>query len=190
MIKQRDFERNKKETLEKLDECIKEGLVDEKIIPVLKLINEKDEYYTSSSCYGRVVVLELPEIGDKKNAKWLGKWHHTVDIDDITNAIVKSKTGLLWILAQAPILHIHSRDLESADEMIKNAVSCGFKNSGFKSIKKNVIIEITSTERLDVPIGKDSKIFCDTNHMSLLIDIANDVLIRSQKKLEKFQESL
>jgi len=190
MVKDRDFIENKKQTLNKLNEEKAQGLVDKDVIPILDIINSKDEYYTSSSCYGRIVLLEIPKIGDKKNAKWLGKWHRKIILDEILDAVKNSKKGQMWILAQSPILHIFSKDIESADKLVKSAVSCGFKNSGFKSIKGNIVVEITSTERLDSPVGKDKKLFCDSNHLNLLIKIANDIIDKSSVKLDKFENFL
>lgn len=190
MIRERDFLKNKKQTLLKLENAKKEGLVDAGIIPIIDLINSFDEYYTSSSCYGRIVLLEIPEIGDKKNAKWLGKWHRKIKTEEILNAFKKADRGLIWILAQSPIIHVFSKNLESADKLVKTAVGCGFKNSGFKSSEKNIVVEVTSTERLDSPVGKNGGLFCDDRYVSLLVDIANEIIDKSSVKLEKFEKKL
>ena len=190
MIKEIDFFKNKKQTLEKLEHAKKEGLVDTEIISIIDLINSFDDYYTSSSCYGRIVLLEIPENGDKKSAKWLGKWHRKIETDEIINAFKKANKGLIWILAQSPIIHVLVKNLESADKLVKIAIGCGFKNSGFKSTEKNIIVEITSTERLDSPIGKDGKLFCNDEYLSLIVNIANDVIDKSSGKLKKFEKKL
>jgi len=190
MIKDRDFLENKKQTLQKLEVAKKQGLVDTGIIPILDLINSFDDYYTSSSCYGRIVLLEIPEIGDKKTAKWLGKWHRKIETDEIINAFKKANKGLIWILAQSPIIHVLAKNLESADKLVKIAIGCGFKNSAFKSADKNIVVEVTSTERLDSPVGKDGKLFCNDEYLSLLVDIANDVIDKSSAKLKKFEKKL
>ena len=66
-MKERDFLENKKIALKKLEKAIKENLADEDIIPILDLINHSEDYFTSSSCYGRTVLLEIPVIGNKKD---------------------------------------------------------------------------------------------------------------------------
>ncbi len=190
MIKERDFIENKKNTIDKLSKAIKEDKVDKGIIPLLEKINSCDEYYTSSSCYGRTVLLELPKIGDKKNAEFLGKWHRTINKKDVKDALSKSKKGQLWFLSQAPILHVFSNDLESGDRLVKKAVSCGFKNSGFRSISKNIVIEISSTERLDCPIGIDSKFYFDDDYIDIVVKIANEIIHKSTLKLEKLENTL
>ena len=59
-----------------------------------------------------------------------------------------------------------------------------------KTSKKNIIVEIVSTERIDAPIGFNGELYCDENYRFLLTDIANKVIKRSYLKLEKLKNSL
>ncbi len=185
-----DFIEHKKNALKKLRKAKDEKLVDKDIISILDLINNLDDYYTSSSCYGRIVLLEIPEIGDKKNAVFLGKWHRKIKSDEILNAVKKSNKGLLWVLAQSPIIHIGTKTNNAADKMLKTAIGCGFKNSGLKSINKNIVLEVASTERLDSPVGKDGRLFFEGNYLDLLVDISNSIIDKSILKLNKFKKEL
>jgi len=180
----------KAEALKILEESRFENKVDDKVLPVLDIINASDDYYTSSSCAGRIVLLEIPAIGDKKNARFLGKWHHMITFDDLQLVEGNAKKGLLWLLAQSPIIHIGAKSVSSADKLLKIAVSSGFKNSGLKSIGKKIIVEICSTERLDAPIGKNGRFFCRGEYLSLLVEIANSVIERSYFKLQRFENKL
>ncbi len=189
-MNERDFIQNKKHTMNKLESAKKERRVDEGIIPILDIINSYNEYYTSSSCYGRIVLLEIPELGNKIDAKWLGKWHRKIKYDDFLKACRKAEKGMLWLLAQSPIIHVFAKDLKSADKLVKKAVNCGFKHSGFKTVGKNIVLEIASTERLDSPLGKDANIFCNKEHIDFLISIANEVFEKSNSKLIKLENSL
>jgi len=189
-MKERDFIENKKLAIKKLNKAKKENNVDKDIIPILDIINSFDEYYTSSSCSGRIVLLELPAIGDKKNAKFVGKWHRKITIKELLGALKNTSEGQIWFLAQAPIIHLFSKDINSGDILVKKAVSCGFKNSGFRSIKKNIVIEISSTERIDCPVGKNGQFYGEGRYISLIVDAANNVISRSSKKLKKFEQVL
>jgi tRNA wybutosine-synthesizing protein 3 len=180
----------KERAVHSLEAACAQQKVDEGILPILTLINGMDGFYTSSSCAGRIVLLEIPHIGDKRGAKFLGIWHRTVQPREISQALSSATEGLLWLLAQAPILHIGVQTLTLADLMIKTAVSCGFKNSAMKSTGKKIVVEVCSTERLDAPVGKDGQLFCDQNYLFLLVDIANEVIERSRKKLVKFEKKL
>jgi len=180
----------KESALKSLEKACVEQKVDEGVLHILELINRIEGLYTSSSCAGRIVLLEIPQIGDKRGAKFLGVWHRTIDLTELKIATAKATKGVLWLLAQAPILHIGAQTLELANTMVKTAVSCGFKNSAVKSIGKKIRIEICSTERLDAPIGRDGCLFCEENHLSLLVEISNEVIVRSRKKMSRFVKKM
>jgi tRNA wybutosine-synthesizing protein 3 len=189
-MKKKEFLDAKENALKSLDDACGHEKVDEGVLPILDLINKIEGFYTSSSCAGRIVLLQIPQIGDKRGARFLGVWHRTIEIDELRTASIKATTGFLWLLAQAPILHIGAETLQLADMMVKTAISCGFKNSAVKSLGKKIIIEICSTERLDAPIGRDGCLFCDENHLSLLVEISNEVIGRSQEKLGRLTKKL
>jgi tRNA wybutosine-synthesizing protein 3 len=185
-----DFLDGKKNALLKLKKAQIENKVDEGIITILELINKSDIYYTTSSCYGRIVLLEIPNIGNKKEAKFLGKWHRTINVEELTYASKQSNTGQIWLLSQSSIIHITSKTSDAADRLLKLAVACGFKNSGIKSLARKIVVEICSTERLDSPIGNDGALFINKKHLDLLISISNEILIKSTKKIQKLEEYL
>lgn len=176
----------KEKALKALEKAYSMQEVDAGVSQILGLINEIEGFYTSSSCAGRIVLLEIPRIGDKRGATFLGIWHRTIDSNDLKNAATKATTGLLWLLAQAPILHIGAQSIELADRMVKTAISAGFKNSALKSVGKKIVIEVCSTERLDAPIGRDGSLFCEETYLGLLVEIANEVIERSQAKMGQF----
>jgi len=180
----------KERALHSLETACADHKVDDAILPLLTIINNIKGFYTSSSCAGRIVLLEIPHIGDKRQAKFLGVWHRPIEPTEIQTAASSATTGVLWLLAQAPILHIGVRTPELAETMIKTAISSGFKNSGIKSIGKKIVIEAASTERLDAPLGRDGVLLCDQNYLFLLVEIANEVIERSREKLRKFEKTL
>ena len=181
-----EFLEAKESALNALEKAYLEQKVDEGVLQILELINRIEGFYTSSSCAGRIVLLQIPQIGDKRGAKFLGVWHRTIEIKELKAATTNATKGVLWLLAQAPILHIGVQKLELANMMVKTAISCGFKNSAIKSVGKKIRIEICSTERLDAPIGRDGFLFCEENHLSLLVEISNEVIERSRKKMSRF----
>ena len=187
---ERDFFDGKKSSLLKLKTAKKENKVDPGIQSILDLINKSENYYTSSSCFGRTVLLEIPSIGNKKEAKFLGKWHRTIDVDEVISSVKNAESGQLWLLSQSPIIHITAKTNNAANKILKTAIACGFKNSGLKSIGKKIVVEILSTERLDSPVGKDGVLFCNRAHLELLINISNEIIKKSNLKLKKFEDKL
>jgi tRNA wybutosine-synthesizing protein 3 len=184
-MSKKEFLDAKENALRSLQKARTSDEVDEGILPILDLINHIPGYYTSSSCAGRIVLLQIPQLGDKRNARFLGIWHRTIQTEEVQHAASNATIGYLWFLAQAPILHIGAETIELADKMLKTAISCGFKNSAVKSLGKKIIIELCSTERLDAPIGRDGHLFCEKQYLSMLVEISNEVIERSYEKLGK-----
>jgi len=89
MSGEKDFSNGKKSALGQLTKAISSNQVDTDIQPILNIINNSDEYYTTSSCFGRIVILEIPVIGNKKDLdlealKKLGEFHE-MDVDYLFN---------------------------------------------------------------------------------------------------------
>ena len=80
MSKEREFLDAKEKALNSLEKAKSGNKVDEGIKAILDIINESDYYYTSSSCAGRIALIELPHLGDKKGAEFLGKWHRKIAV--------------------------------------------------------------------------------------------------------------
>jgi len=164
--------------------------VDDKILPVLTQINSLPGYYTLSSCAGRILLLQIPQLGDKHHAVFLGRWHQPTTLEAVKAAAAQATTGVLWVLGQSPILHIGADSLTGAERLVKAGNAAGFKNSAIRSLGKRVIVEVASTERLDAPIGKDGILFCNEDYLFLLVDLGNEILRRSEDKLSRFTRHL
>jgi len=184
------FDSYKQRNLQKLQKALEGHMVDRDVISLLERINSDERFVTTSSCAGRIVLLSLPRLGDKKQALFHGCWHHTPTFDDIIDAIGKYTTGQLWLLAQPPIFHIGARDIDSATLLLTIGFEAGFKLSGIKTLQKQYIVELLSTERLDMPIGRDGIIYSDERFLRFLLETAETVIIRSKEKLQRLDQKI
>ncbi len=174
--------------LGKYREAKMKGEVDRDIIPILDILNSSEEYYTTSSCSGRIVVMQIPRIGDKKNAKFLGKWHQNVSSGEVLNTISSYSEGYLFLLVQSAIIHVVARDLKSAKRLIRIALESGFKYTTIKNIEKNgILVEILSTENLHIPLGENGKLKVSQESIEFFVKMANHTLRRVKNKLSKFE---
>lgn len=192
------FEEQKKRALARL----RIGGADEEVAGIIEKINSFEGLFTTSSCSGRIVLISIPEIGAKRAAKFIGKWHRPpVSREEVQEAIkLKGREGIMeereiWLLSQSPILHVACRDLEKAKALLRIAIESGFKYSGIKAIANaegngKVVVEIVSTERMDVPLGKDSVMFCSETHLDFILSKANFMLERGKGKLKRFYYGL
>jgi tRNA wybutosine-synthesizing protein 3 len=183
------FEEEKKRALERLQQ---RG-ADEEVVTLLDRINRFNEFFTTSSCSGRIVLIWLPEVGAKRDARFIGKWHRPVGTADVVVAmgdVRSSKSGDVWLLAQSPILHVACRSLEKATMLLRIAIESGFKYSGIKAIRKDtgkVMVEVMSTERMDVPLASNGKLFYDEVYLDFVVSKANFMLSRGKEKLQRFE---
>lgn len=152
----------------------KQGFIDGGIKHLLDLLNRKG-YETTSSCSGRIVLLRIPEFGDKQHAEWLYKTHTKADATEIIK-ILEGENQKLYFLQEPPIIHVNCKSLPDAEKLLNLAVQAGFKRSGLISIKKSTV-EIKSSERLETPLEKNLPEF-----IKMLVKEAN-------KKLESIISS-
>jgi len=183
-----NWEKFKRNKVEKLEEAKKRGEVDEDIIPLLDLINSFDCFVTTSSCSGRIVVLDIPNLGDKLRAKFLGKWHRTVNAEEILDCLDRIESNV-WLISYPPILHVACRDLVCANDLMKIANNSGFRRCGIISLSR-FVVEITSFERLEAPLAFKGRVVVDREYIDILTKFANEKLLRGKEKLERLKIKL
>ncbi len=187
----KNFEEQKEKAMVGLRKALEEDKVDHDIIPLLEKINALDNYFTTSSCSGRVSVMEMPYFGDKLNSAWLGKWHREVTVEEVLGAIGKHKTGQLWFLVRSPILHVAARTMEDAVKLLNLSIGLGFKYSNIKSVShKKLLVEIRSTERMDVPLGEGGELWAGEEYIERIVNLANAQVRRFKGKLKRLEEEI
>jgi len=187
----KNFNEQKARAMEGLRQALAEGKVDEDIIPLLEKINSLDNYFTTSSCSGRISVMEMPHFGDKVNSIWLGKWHREVSLEEVLEAIRRHEKGQLWFLVRSPILHVSVKTMDNAVRLLNLAIGLGFKYSNIKSVShKKLLVEIRSTERMDVPLGSDGKLWVSEEYIERTVAIANSQVRRFKGKLKRLEEEI
>ncbi len=182
---------DRREALEKYERAKREGKVDDDIISLLNEINSSLHYYTTSSCSGRIILIQLPEIGDKINSEIIGKWHRKVEFSEILERLKNYKEGYLFLLVQSSIIHVVCENLEYANKLLEIARNCGFKYSSIKSIKKGrFLVEILSSENLHIPLGEEGKIRVNKEDLEFFIRTSNIILERIKRKLKTFETEI
>ena len=186
----RGFLRLREKALKSLEKAIQEEKVDEDIIDILNILNRNKDIFTTSSCSGRAVIIEVPYPGAKPGARFLGKWHRRVEKEDVYRSLESARNGFLMFMVHPPIIHAVVKDPLLGEKLVKAALSRGFKNSGMRGIKGKIVVELRSTERMDVLIGKDRKLLVDDEYIEVLCEMANLMLEKGKRKLHVLKEYL
>lgn len=183
------FELNKKNSRGKADKS-RIGGVDSRIKEICGLINSKECYFTTSSCSGRVVLRKEPLSGRKNDSEWLFVSHDKVNFDDLKSRLAKLPKEDVWLVMEAPILHVCCKTIDDAQDLLDLFRNYGFKRSGIMGVKDKIMAEIIGTERMDALVAKNSKSVVSDDYLKLLADEANKKLEKSWNKLEKIKDKL
>lgn len=183
------FQNQKVASLSQVD-LSKKGSIDDQIIGLVKYINEKEFFFTTSSCSGRIAVFS--ELADqrKKWCQWLYVTHEEADADKILCSLRECHGDAVFKF-EPFVLHVQCRDLESGQQMLKSALVSGFKNSGIVIGKKrNVIVAVRSTQSLEVPLVHDGELLVSAEYIRFLVNVANKKLEENQTRIERFFTNL
>ena len=181
------FESDKKTTLTKIDKS-KKGKIDKEVLPLIKKINSSKNHYTTSSCAGRIII--LARIGKKNQAKILFITHKKTNLKQVKAALKKLPKYDVWFKFEPLIMHIASRTLEHAQQLINKARAIGFRRSGIQSTKSRFVSELASTERIEAIIAQKEKLIVDDTYLKQLIKQANKKLEKNKIKIKKFYKEI
>ncbi|MBW2981328.1 hypothetical protein KY343_00480 [Candidatus Woesearchaeota archaeon] len=182
------FQNQKKTFLKKLDKS-KKGEIDKPIKQLIKIINKSKNYYTTSSCSGRIVLL-AKKPGKKKGSKWLLSSHKKINLKQANSALKSILETDVYFRFEPLILHVAAKSIEDAQRLINKTRDIGFKRTGIQSTKNKIIIEIASTEILNTIIAKNKKLLVDNSYLKILIKEANKKLEQNNKKIKRFENQL
>ena len=197
------FTKEKTDFLSKKDKSRK-GSIDKDIAKLINEINSKNGFYTTSSCAGRIVLLEMKS-RKKNDCSWIFAKHDKVKFNEINKALIKhsiknnfnnekfnkNKSNKknnyeIWFKQQPLILHVACRNLESAKTFLEIARKI-FRRAGIIGITdKKVTIEIIGSEHLET-IVKDRNFATDEKYLKNLIKYANRNFGENKRKTKKFE---
>lgn len=181
-----DFQVEKKQALHRKDKSRK-GKLDEDIRPIIDLINSNKNYYTTSSCSGRILLIKIPHEAKKHECEWLFVSHKYITVNDIKEHIRLTKHPI-WLKVEPAIIHVCCNSLKDAKLLLKLVKEAGLKKSNIISISKRIIVEIVDTEYLNMLIARDNKLI--VNDFNILVDEINFKLKRIKAKLKKLYSKL
>ncbi len=181
------FQHYKQQALSQLKVALIKGEVDKPIIPYLEIINSKENLYTTSSCYGRITVDNVPLIDNKKEHKWLGKWHRKVNKEELMNALEKGKENITYIKQEPFILHIGVKTLKDAEKVLDIARNkLGLKRSGIMHTKPRIMLEIMGLDHVSIPAKIEDEYLIDLNKLEKITEILNKKFERNEKRFMSF----
>jgi len=183
-----NFNQRKKDILSKVDKS-SIGEWDKKIKKLCDKINKLDNYYTTSSCSGRVVI--MLDKKQKKPGLFLKVYHDKIKFKQLKDDLNKmGRVELIKFKQEPPILHVHCKTLKDAQILLKKAQLAGWKKSGIISSGKRFILELNGTERLEFLIMNKGFILVNNQYLELVVKRCNSNLRNGWLKIKKLQDSI
>ncbi|MBN1544309.1 hypothetical protein JW898_02490 [Candidatus Woesearchaeota archaeon] len=183
------FEAEKRTFLEKEDKSVK-GSIDSHIKCLCDLINSNQDYYTTSSCSGRIVLIKVPPGGRKDEAEWLFVSHDEAGFYNMKNELSTLPEEEVWFRFEPFILHVACRTVDDACRLLRLAQDLGIKRSGIISLGSRKVVEIIGTEHIDTIISREGRLLVDDDYLRLLIQRSNVKMKRNWDRIEKMNEEI
>jgi len=182
------FEKVKKHHKETFLKAVKEGKADPQIVSLGNFFVLAKDFFTSSSCSGRIVLMNLNRQETKKEAAFHRKWHRQVTFEEVFSAINEKTSEDIWFKQEPLILHIGARDLKSAEKILSIMKKVGIRRGGIMVAKKGkFIIELTGSNYMSLPVKSEGKILVSEEHLKFIVEKANSKLERNYRLLEEFE---
>jgi tRNA wybutosine-synthesizing protein 3 len=185
------FQQRKKDVLSRKDKS-SIGEWDKKIIPICNKINSLENFYTTSSCSGRIIL--MIDQDKKREGLFLKSYHNKVSFDklkkDLKEIVKKNKNQIIKFKLEPCIIHIVCKSLDDAKFTLELANNSGWKNHFIISLGKNPIIELSGTERIEFPIFDGKNILVDDKFLKIVLKKANEKLENGWKKIERLKKEL
>lgn len=176
------FPNEKKMHLAKHDKS-KKGDIDEKVISLLKAINAQDNYYTTSSCSGRVYL--WTGTGKKNEMEWITVSHDLIQEDFFE---IKPQKGLVWLRVEPFILHVACKNMEAANLLLEKAKHI-YKKSCILSASNKIMVEIRGSELMEMPLYNEGKSLY-AGELEWLVQLVNKKMEKVWESIARFQKSL
>ncbi|XP_064138205.1 tRNA wybutosine-synthesizing protein 3 homolog isoform X2 [Loxodonta africana] len=168
MDRNAEFRRSKAQFLGKAD-LSRKGSVDEDVVDIVQLLNTRDQFFTTSSCSGRILLLDGGVNGfevQKQNCCWLLVTHKPCIKDDVIAALKKAN-GDAILKFEPFVLHVQCRQLKDAQ-----------------------LLAVRSTHSLEVPLSHKGKLMVTEEYIDFLLNIANQKMEENKKRIERFYNCL
>lgn len=192
MDRSAEFRRWKAQCLSKADLSLK-GSVDEDVAEIVQLLNGQEQFFTTSSCSGRIILLEGSINGfevQKRNCRWLLVTHKPCIKDDVIVAL-RNANGDAVLKFEPFVLHVQCRQLQDAQILHSVAIDSGFRNSGITVGKRGkTMLAVRSTHGLEVPLSHKGKLMVTEDYIDFLLKIANQKMEENKNRIERFYSCL
>ncbi|KAL4239799.1 tRNA methyltransferase tyw3 [Mactra antiquata] len=185
------FDNQKKTCLSSVD-LSRKGSIDAPILDIVQFINEQANFFTTSSCSGRLLVIDNDVDGliKKQGCKWILTSHDCIMLDALKEKLVNIEGNAVFKF-EPFVMHIQCRSLDDAQLMLRTAVGSGYRNSGISvGNKGKFITAIRSTHSLEVPLTNCGKLLVSNEYLEFLVNTGNNKMKENLLRIDRLFTTL
>jgi len=166
------------------------GRMDPQMVPLCRFVSKTRNFFTSSCCSGRIVLLEMPENGKKCETDFHRKWHRRVSFRELWDGIEDKTSGEVWFKLDPFILHLGTDSLENAQTILKTMKESGVKRGGIIVAKRGkFIVEMQGTEGMSFPVKSENEILVEKAFLKKILAKSNSKLAKNYARLKRFEKA-
>ncbi len=175
-----------------LKTAIAEKKIDPLMIPISRAIAKTHYFFTSSTCSGRITLMDLNTNEAKKPGAFFRKWHRVVILREVWDGIQDhTNTGNLWFKQDAFVFLIGTNTMENAQHILRICHENGVKRAGINHAEPGKVhVEIFGTQNMSVPVKEGKKILVEKEYVKRLVSIANRKWKQNDALLKTFCKAL
>lgn len=176
--------KRREEAYRRFLEDVEIGYADKDIVDFIKCVFTKKKVYTSSSCSGRITIVDSAYPWLRDESYVIFKKHEPVTVEEVLNVIKHDPLYRFWLISSGPIIHFIAIDIDAANRILKTAREAGFKHSGVISFSESgIVVEVVSGTWTPFLLKDGAKPVA--NDIERVIALANEILIEGKKRLDK-----
>ncbi len=170
------------------------GYLDPGIGGLLDVFNRMGRLATTSSCIGRIALVEgKVHWGRDGESRIVYKTHSHLTPEELVRVLSRGYQNL-WLKATGPIMHMRTNSVECARYLLEKAREHGFKHSGIISYdgSSGVVVELMSASQISTPLVVDGVIVVKLGrrHLEALVRRANGAIEEGRRRLSSLASEL
>lgn len=168
------------------------GYLDRDLLPLLILVNKDSELYTTSSCSGRITVMDSSYPWSREETGIVFKSHIPVEAKELEFIYNLKPLKNVWINVTGPIIHLYALNLNKALTILKASRKLGFKHSGILNVnkKRGILLELVTGIYISQLARCGDQIIIDKHDLDTLVGMANRSLIEGKLRLHNLYVEL
>lgn len=187
-----EWKLKKEQMWKRIWEDLEIGYLDRDLLPLLMLTNTDSELYTTSSCSGRITVMDAEYPWTRDETGIIFKSHTPLTPKELDFIYRFKPYRRIWVNATGPIIHIYSSTTKKAIRILEVARKSGFKHSGVMHVSKarGIFLELVTGIYMSQLVRTEDRVIVKQEELNSLVKLINIALLEGKKRLQKLHVEL